>query len=536
MSAPEPLARPGRRRTATSAFGVGRRESHDASGFYRRFAAPTISDDATVCHPDDRPAVDRIFLGDIRDQPGTVAPDSVALVVTSPPYYSGKDYETAIGEGHVPASYTDYLAMLSGVFAECATALEPGGRMAINVANLGRKPYRSLSADVISILEDDLGLLLRGEVIWQKAKGAGGNCAWGTYQRPGDPVLRDLTERVIIASKGRFDRAVSPAERAARGLPSEGTIFRDEFLEATVDLWEIPPQSATRVGHPAPFPVELPQRLIDLYTYRDDLVVDPFMGSGTTAVAALRTGRHFVGYDTDAAYVAAALGRVEAERRSLSTPGPLGRPSLPPGPTPRAPVEGESLTQRGVREGRRARELARWALEDAGFSINGDNVRLKAGVVVHFTATDAAGGEWLIDVPGGFTATGGGLTRAETLFRTLGKAAVVQHTRPGSRYLLLSAEVPAPGSTGGQALRAVTGTDPATKPVYDVIALTAPGDLERLRSLGRADPPAAPGANPPPGATATTPAGARTPAAAKRVPAGGAVAPARSGRRRADGG
>jgi hypothetical protein len=185
-----------------------------------------------------------------------------------------------------PASYTEYLAMLSSVFGVCAEALEPGGRMAVNVANLGRKPYRSLSADVIRILEEDLGLLLRGEIIWQKAKGAAGNCAWGTYQKPGDPVLRDLTERVIIASKGRFDRAIPPAVRAQRGLPSEATIFRDEFLEATTDVWEIAPESARRVGHLAPFPVELPQRLIDLYTYRDDVVLDPFMGAGTTAVAA----------------------------------------------------------------------------------------------------------------------------------------------------------------------------------------------------------------------------------------------------------
>ncbi|MGH9087245.1 MAG: DNA methyltransferase, partial [Acidimicrobiales bacterium] len=258
MSTAEPLRRRTRRPTTTSAFGVGRRESHDASDFYRRFAAPTLSDDATVCHPADREGVDEVFLGDIRDAPGAVAQRSVALVVTSPPYYSGKDYETAVGQGHVPASYTEYLAMLDGVFGACVDLLEPGGRIAVNIANLGRKPYRSLSADVIQILEG-LGLLLRGEVIWQKAKGAAGNCAWGTYQRPGDPVLRDLTERVVVASKGRFDRAIAPAARAAAGYPSEATIFRDEFLEATVDLWELPSERATRVGHPAPFPVELPQ-------------------------------------------------------------------------------------------------------------------------------------------------------------------------------------------------------------------------------------------------------------------------------------
>ena len=134
------------------------------------------------------------------------------------------------------------------------------------------------SADV------DLRLLLRGEVIWQKARGSAGSCAWGSFQRPANPVLRDLTERVIIASKGRFDRAVRAPERAHRGLPSNASLSRDEFMEATTDVWEILAESASRVGHPAPFPVELPARLIHLYTYYRDLVLDPFMGSGTTAV------------------------------------------------------------------------------------------------------------------------------------------------------------------------------------------------------------------------------------------------------------
>src|SRR5207244_1392329 len=134
------------------------------------------------------------------------------------------------------------------------------------------------------------------------------------FQRPGNPVLRDLTERVIVASKGRFDRALPARQRSARSLPSEGSISRDEFMEATTDLWEIPAESATRVGHPAPFPVELPERLIQLFTYRDDLVLDPFMGSGTTAVAAVRTERHFAGYDTDAGYVHQSNPPLEAER------------------------------------------------------------------------------------------------------------------------------------------------------------------------------------------------------------------------------
>jgi DNA modification methylase len=307
-----------RRPTATSRFGVSRRESHDASEFYERFPRPELSDDETVNPPAAR---DEIWVGDARamDDAGAIADNSVALVVTSPPYFAGKEYETAVGEGHVPESYIAYLDMLRGVFAECFRKLEPGGRIAVNVANLGRKPYRSLSADVIDLLQG-LGFLLRGEILWVKGKAAGGSCAWGTFQQPGNPVFRDLSERIVVASKGRFDRAVAARKRVGADLPSVATISADEFMELTTDVWELAPESATRVGHPAPFPIELPRRLIDLYTYEGDLVLDPFMGSGSTAVAAVRTGRHYVGFDTDPAYVDQALARLAHEHPLLDPP------------------------------------------------------------------------------------------------------------------------------------------------------------------------------------------------------------------------
>jgi site-specific DNA-methyltransferase (adenine-specific) len=294
--------------TVTSEFGSGKRESHDATAFYNRFGAPRISHEELVAPPS---AVDTLFHGDAVEMTADqVADNSVALIVTSPPYFAGKEYETDLAGGKVPASYVDYLEMLTGVFEACVAKLESGGRIAVNVANLGRKPYRSLSADVVRILQDELGLLMRGEVIWQKAKGAGGSCAWGSYRSPQNPVLRDVTERVVIASKGRFDRAIKRDERRAMGLPSEATIETEEFLEATLDVWEIPSESARKIGHPAPFPVGLPRRLIELYTYRGDLVLDPFIGSGTTAVAAMETGRHYVGFDTDDSYLAIARQRI----------------------------------------------------------------------------------------------------------------------------------------------------------------------------------------------------------------------------------
>lgn len=304
-----------RRGTSTSSFGAGRREGHDASAFYARFTPPELSTDDGVKWAEgfDRP---QAIHGDSRNM-DRIPDSSVALVVTSPPYFVGKDYEQAVAGRQVPTSYVEYLELLRDVFTECVRVLEPGGRIAVNVANLGRKPYRSLSADVIRILQDDLGLLLRGEIIWRKAKGAGGSCAWGSWRSPANPVLRDLTERIIVASKGRFDRALTSAQRRAHDLPYKPTIGRDEFMEATLDVWDIPPAHAKRVGHPAPFPVELPARLIRLYTYEEDLVLDPFMGSGSTLVAAVEANRRTVGYDIDPHYVKLAESLIaQAQSRS----------------------------------------------------------------------------------------------------------------------------------------------------------------------------------------------------------------------------
>jgi site-specific DNA-methyltransferase (adenine-specific) len=312
---------PTRRPTSTSNFGAGRRESHDATAFYERFTAPVISPDD---HVNPCSAAGRIIVGDARDM-SAVESSSVALVVTSPPYFAGKEYEEALGEGHIPASYLDYLTMLRDVFTECVRVLEPGGRIAVNVANLGRRPYRSLAGDVTTILQDDLGLLLRGEVVWVKADGASGSTAWGSFQSAANPVLRDLSERIVVASKGRFDRAPTRAKREQAGLPFENTISKQEFMDATLDIWRIQPESARRVGHPAPFPVEVPRRCIELFTYRDDVVLDPFMGSGSTAVAAVRSDRRYVGYDTDPAYVALAEKRVAEAQELVEAAGPEAR-------------------------------------------------------------------------------------------------------------------------------------------------------------------------------------------------------------------
>jgi len=287
---------PRRRPTGTSSFGVGRREGHDASAYYGR--ALVRVEESTDRHTAEPEVANEVFEHSA-EQMSELPDDSIALMVTSPPYHVGKDYDS-------DASFEEYLSLLDRVFQETYRVLQPGGRAVVNVANLGRRPYVPLSHEVTARMLR-IGFLMRAEIIWQKAKGAGGNCAWGSWRSPANPVVRDVHEYCLCFSKGRFDRVV----KGERDIPAE------EFLASTLSVWEIPPESARRVGHPAPFPVELPKRFIRLYTYRDEWVLDPFMGSGSTAVAAVLTGRRWVGYDVDPAYCETTRQRAAAAGATL---------------------------------------------------------------------------------------------------------------------------------------------------------------------------------------------------------------------------
>ena len=282
--------------TSTARFGAGKREGHDASEFYaRRMVQRRANEDLGEVADPPAEIIDQLFLGSSESM--TQIPDNcVALMVTSPPYNVGKDYDDDL-------AIDEYLDLLRRVFVESYRVIEPGGRIAVNVANLGRKPYLPLNQYVASLLTE-IGFDLRGEIIWQKAKSAGGSCAWGSWRSAKNPTLRDVHEYILVASKGTY----------ARQRRGEDSITKDEFLEATVSIWDILPESARRVGHPAPFPVELPRRLIELYTFEEDLILDPFLGSGTTAVAAVETNRHYVGYDLSAEYLEIAERRIHEGR------------------------------------------------------------------------------------------------------------------------------------------------------------------------------------------------------------------------------
>ena len=285
-----------RRPTQTSAFGTNGRISHDASAYYARAIQP--GDPALDAKPQPENAVpeaslDKIFVHTSEDM--HELPDrSVHLMVTSPPYNVGKEYDEDL-------SLDEYSALLFRVFAETYRVLVDGGRACVNVANLGRKPYIPLHAIVIEQAAK-AGFFMRGEIIWDKGAGAGTSTAWGSWMSASNPTLRDTHEYILVFQKPPFGRK-KPAGR-------EATIGRDEFLDFTKSVWTFPPQSAKRAGHPAPFPVELPRRLIQLYTFSGEVVIDPFMGSGATAIAAATNGRKYVGYDVSSEYAEIARKRI----------------------------------------------------------------------------------------------------------------------------------------------------------------------------------------------------------------------------------
>jgi modification methylase len=296
--------------TATSSFGAGKRESHDSSVFYKRrlFEAEINKSSTKEINLVQSSHLNRIFCKSSENM--SELPDSsIALMITSPPYNVGKDYDLDL-------TLEEYLAFLKRVLNETARVLIPGGRIALNVANLGRKPYIPLNAYIVR-LASSLGLLMRGEIIWIKGQGATGSCAWGSWMSAGNPTLRDLHEYILIFSNGRLDRPVK----------GKSTIDREEFMAATTSVWNIKPESAKRVGHPAPFPVALVSRLINLYSFEGDVILDPFMGSGTTAIAAIESARNFVGYETNPEYVEMAYRRVETRVASCDGTQPITRAS-----------------------------------------------------------------------------------------------------------------------------------------------------------------------------------------------------------------
>jgi site-specific DNA-methyltransferase (adenine-specific) len=286
-----------KRGTQTSSFGSPGRINHDSTAFYTSKLYEGLPTEKSAEHievPIPLPFLDKIFCKSSEIM--VELPDnSIHLMVTSPPYNVGKEYDENL-------TLEQYREFLKRVWKEVYRVLVPGGRACINIANLGRKPYIPLHAFVVKDMLE-LGFLMRGEIIWNKASSSSPSTAWGSWLSPANPTLRDIHEYILVFSKGMFSRKNATRRRS--------TISREEFLEFTKSVWEFSAEPARAVGHPAPFPVELPYRLIQLYTFAGEVILDPFMGSGQAAIAAIKTNRHYVGYDINQEYVKLAERRIK---------------------------------------------------------------------------------------------------------------------------------------------------------------------------------------------------------------------------------
>jgi len=245
-----------------------------------------------------RTVANRIYQADSR-RLEMIEDGVVDLVICSPPYNVGKNYQN-----HNDAlPLEEYLALLRDVWAECKRVMRAGARICVNVAGVDRQPYLPLQSYITQQLIE-LGFLMRGEIIWDKAASVGVSTAWGSWRSPSNPTLRDVHEFVLVFCKDQFRLAETAGE---------SDLTSEEFTALTRSIWTFPTESASKVGHPAPFPVELPRRLIKLYSWKGALVLDPFCGSGSTCVAAAQLGRLWIGVDVDPSYVALARRRVAAE-------------------------------------------------------------------------------------------------------------------------------------------------------------------------------------------------------------------------------
>lgn len=282
------------KKTSMNGFGGTSRVNHDSTNFYGRkiYETPIVQNEDSLENPlgkyvDSVLCKNSVNLVNIPDS-------SVHLMITSPPYNVGKDYDSDLG-------LDEYFEMLNKVFAETNRILVNGGRVCINIANVGRKPYIPYHKFIIDSMTKN-GFLMRGEIIWQKGAGAGASTAWGSWKSASNPTLRDIHEYILVFSKGKFGR-----KREDR----INTITKEEFLEYTKSIWSFNPESAKKVNHPAPFPVELPYRCIQLYSFKNDVVFDPFCGSGSTGIAAIKSGRRFLLVDKNRKYVKIAKDRVK---------------------------------------------------------------------------------------------------------------------------------------------------------------------------------------------------------------------------------
>jgi DNA modification methylase len=283
---------------------------------YRRKSWPAPFDSTTH----------RLHLGDARDL-SWIDDESVQLVVTSPPYWTLKDYPESEGQLGALEDYEEFLDQLDRAWRECARALVPGGRICCVVGDVclprkksGRHYVMPLHAD-IQVRARRLGLDCLTPILWHKISNGAtevqGNGA-GFYGKPFQPgaIVKNDVEYILFLRKGGSYRTASPVQKALSMLT------KDEMQSWFVSFWTDIKGSSTRNGHPAPYPTELASRLIRMFSFAGDTILDPFIGTGSTGAAALESGRSSIGNDIEQRYVLQAFRRMDAAARVRKFWGP----------------------------------------------------------------------------------------------------------------------------------------------------------------------------------------------------------------------
>ena len=245
--------------------------------------------------------MNKIFCGDAEQvMKENIKDESVHLIITSPPYNLGIEYDNHDDN----RDYQSYLDDLFRVWQECYRVIVNGGRCCINVPNITiNKKYYSLSSDIVKQMEK-IGFIMRGDILWYKQV-CSSRTAWGSWKSPSNPNIIQPYEFVLVFCKGT---------KKLEGNKDDIDITREEFIEYSNGFWHITPETRKDIKHPCPFPENLVYRLIKFYSYKGNVVLDPFSGSGTTALVAKKTGRQYVAIDKSEEYTQIAIDRLNTNK------------------------------------------------------------------------------------------------------------------------------------------------------------------------------------------------------------------------------
>jgi modification methylase len=230
--------------------------------------------------------MEHLYNGDCLEVMKTLKTESVECVITSPPY---PGVSNMWGELYKDENFHKAHEFLDQVWDECLRLLRPGCKLIINIANTKRRPYLTNVARVHWWAKNKVEA--KGEIIWNKGFGQSGT-AWGSFCSPSDPTLEDQHEYILVFRK--FGKRHTPK--------SFDKIDFKEFRAWRNSMWNIPPAKASVIGHIAPFPLQIPLRLITLYTFKGETVLDPFSGSGTTGEACIKLSRNYIGIEQERKY------------------------------------------------------------------------------------------------------------------------------------------------------------------------------------------------------------------------------------------